>query len=251
MTGDETWIWGRHPVLEALRARSVSRLVIASDRAPAEILVAARSLASESGVPSRELPLAELERLVRSEHTQGIAAQITPPQTVDLADLLNDPERVEAPFLLALDQIQDPHNLGALLRTADAAGVHGILAPDRRTAPLSGSVAKVAAGALGYVKFARVPNLTRALQDIKRAGIWVVGLEGEAGVTLYDIDLTVPLVLVLGNEGSGLRRLTAEQCDHRVRLPMTGRVESLNAAVAGSVAMYEVMRQRHQRTGTL
>lgn len=242
---EETWIWGRHPVLEALRAGSVVRLVIASGRTDASVFSDARAIAGAAAIHVEELPLAELERRVQNEHTQGIAAQIHSLRELDLHDLLIRTRQSErTPFLLALDQIQDPHNLGALLRTADAAGVHGVLTPDRRSAPLSGTVAKVSAGAISYVNVSRVTNLSRALLSIKESNIWVVGLDGEASESLYDLDLSIPLVMVLGNEGSGLRRLTRQHCDFLAHLPMAGHVGSLNASVAGSIAMYEVVRQR-------
>jgi 23S rRNA (guanosine2251-2'-O)-methyltransferase len=143
-----------------------------------------------------------------------------------------------------LDQVQDPHNFGALLRSAEATAVHAVVVPERRSAPLAGTVAKTSAGALSLLPILEVNNLVRALDALKRSGIWIIGLDAGAGLSLFDVDLNVPLVLVIGGEGEGLRRLTRERCDLLVRLPMRGSIESLNASVAGAVAMFECVRQR-------
>jgi 23S rRNA (guanosine2251-2'-O)-methyltransferase len=150
-------------------------------------------------------------------------------------------------FILVLDQVQDPHNFGALLRTAEAAGVQAAIVPDRRSAPLSGTVAKTSAGALSHLPILEVKNLVRALDDLRQAGIWVIGLDAAAHVSLFETDLAVPLALVIGGEGEGLRRLTREHCDLLLKLPMRGAIESLNASVAGSIALFEGVRQREGR----
>lgn len=242
MTEENNWIWGRHSVLEALRAGKVRRILLAPGRAPSSILGEIRTKARDHAVSVTEMALPDLERTVRSEHTQGVAAQVASPLEFAVADLF----RASGPsgFLLALDQVQDPHNLGALLRTADAVGVDGVILPARRTAPLSGTVAKTSAGAMHHVRIARAPNLARAFQDARLAGYWIIGLDGGAEQTVFQMDFTVPLILTIGSEGSGLRRLTRTQCDFLARVPMLGEIESLNAAVAGSVAMYEAARQR-------
>lgn len=204
-----------------------------------------QSAAAEQGVELEEVALQELERLAPGQNTQGVAAQITPRRVEGLSDLLaRTLSAARQPFLIALDQIQDPHNLGALLRTADAAGVQGALVPARRSAPLSGVVAKASAGAISYLPVVEVPNLVRALEEVRSAGIWTIGLEAGGGESIFKTDLTVPVTLVIGSEGMGLRRLTREHCDLLVTLPMLGKVESLNASVAGSIAMYETVRQR-------
>ena len=239
------WIWGRHPVLEAIRAGSATRVLVASGRRHAPVLDEIQSAAAEQGVELEEVALQELERLAPGQNTQGVAAQITPRRVEGLSDLLaRTLSAARQPFLIALDQIQDPHNLGALLRTADAAGVQGALVPARRSAPLSGVVAKASAGAISYLPVVEVPNLVRALEEVRSAGIWTIGLEAGGGESIFKTDLTVPVTLVIGSEGMGLRRLTREHCDLLVTLPMLGKVESLNASVAGSIAMYETVRQR-------
>jgi 23S rRNA (guanosine2251-2'-O)-methyltransferase len=247
MTGrpESIWIWGRRPVLAALRAGTAREVVVAQGRAAAEILREIHAESQRQRVPVRETSLADLTRLVGTDRSQGVAALVNQPGETDLAHLLrHSPRRWPHPFLLILDQIQDPHNLGALLRSADAAGVDGIVLPERHSAPLSPTVAKSSAGALSFVRIARAPNLARALDQIRDSGLWIAGLSGDAHQSIYDADLTVPLALIVGSEGSGLRRLTRERCDLLLHVPMLGAVESLNASVAGALAMYEAVRQR-------
>lgn len=220
-------------------------MLVAQGRKPAPILDEIREVAGETGVHVREVPLSEIERLAPGEITQGVAAQIVERRLHNVADLLNIVSRRSAPpFLLALDQIQDPHNLGALLRTAEAAGVQGVIMPERRSSPLSGTVARASAGAVSHLPIAQVTNLARALSDVRAAGIWIAGLDGEARQSVFDSDLQGPIAIVVGSEGEGLRRLTREHCDFLVRIPMLGLIASLNASVAGGIALYEVTRQR-------
>jgi 23S rRNA (guanosine2251-2'-O)-methyltransferase len=174
-----------------------------------------------------------------------VAARVLVQIEHDVAALLQDPVTKSSPaFLLALDQIQDVGNVGSLVRTAEAAGVEAIIVPEHHAAPFNATVAKSSAGAIFHTRLCQVTNLSRALGRLKRDGLWVVGLDESADSLAYAIDLTMPLVLVVGNEERGLRRLTRESCDVLMRLPMNGRIESLNAGVAGGVAMYEVARQR-------
>lgn len=153
-------------------------------------------------------------------------------------------KRAEVPFLLILDQVQDPHNLGACLRSADAAGVTAVVAPKDRSAPLSETVRRVASGAAEHVPFVQVTNLARTLRNLQELGVWLTGTADEADRTLYDVDFTGPCGIVMGSEGDGLRRLTREACDFLVRIPMAGRVECLNVSVAAGVCLFEVVRQR-------
>lgn len=204
-----------------------------------------REAAKQRGLPIREVAPAEFDRVAAGQVTQGVAARIRQPPVKHLDDVLSTiSSSPRTAFLLALDQVQDPHNFGALLRTAEGAGIQGVVVPERRSAPVTGIVTKVSAGAVNHLPIVEVKNLSRALENIREAGIWVVGLDGLARDSLFGADLTVPLVLVLGSEGQGLRRLTREHCDLVLRLPMYGSVASLNASVAGSIAMYEVVRQR-------
>jgi 23S rRNA (guanosine2251-2'-O)-methyltransferase len=248
MKDDRVWIWGRHPVLEALRSRRVSSVMVASGRKPAPVLHEIFETAGRHGVSIREVPVMELETIAPGANTQGVMALVDIPRLGTMDDVLA--AAIAAPqkaFILVLDQVQDPHNFGALLRTAEAVGVQAVVVPDRRSAPLSGTVAKASAGAVNHLPILEVKNLVRALEEFKRAGIWVIGLDASAKVTLFDADLTVPIALAIGGEGGGLRRLTRERCDLLLRLPMRGAIESLNASVAGSIAMYEGVRQREAR----
>ncbi|MGH2448105.1 MAG: 23S rRNA (guanosine(2251)-2'-O)-methyltransferase RlmB [Chloroflexota bacterium] len=234
-------IWGRHPVLEALNARTVQRIVMARGR-DAPSLEEIRSLARVEGIEIEIVPAADIERLAPGQNTQGVVAEVSERRVNSVQDLLDS--IVGEAHLLVLDQIQDPHNLGALLRTADAAGIEGVIFPVRRSAPVSGVVAKTSAGAVSYVPIVEVPNLARALDEVRDAGIWAVGLDEGAPTSIFDAGLTGPLALVIGSEGRGLRRLTREHVDLLVRLPMEGHVASLNASVAGGIALYEALRQR-------
>jgi len=247
MTDHTIWIWGRRPVLEAVRAGTARTILLASGRKPSPVLSEIRKLAEQQGLSIRDVSPHELDRLGPGHLMQGVAAQIERRYVNSLEELLTQIAGLgEQPFLLVLDQIQDPQNLGSLLRTAEAAGVQGAIVPNRGGAPISGVVAKASAGALSHLPVLEVVNLARTLRQLHEAGIWVIGLEGSTSQPLFAADLTVALALVVGNEGRGLRRLTRDRCDLLVRLPMLGVIESLNAAVAGSIAMYEAVRQRTQ-----
>lgn len=245
MNGSSLWIWGRHPVLEALRAGAARTVLVAQGRKAAPILDEIWAAASTAGVQVREVSPAEIERLAPGESTQGVAAEIVERRLRDVADLLTlVAGRPEPPFLLALDQIQDPHNVGALLRTADAAGVQGVIMTERRSAPISGAVARASAGAVSHLPIVQAKNLARALDEVRAAGIWIAGLDGAATQTIFEADLRGPIAIVVGSEGEGLRRLTRERCDFSLRIPMHGAIQSLNASVAGGITLYEVTRQR-------
>lgn len=186
-----------------------------------------------------------LDELARGGNHQGIVLEITVPRELDEHDLLSAVELLSSPALiLVLDQVQDPHNLGACLRTADATGVTGVVIPKDQSAGLTPVVAKVACGAADTVPLYRVTNLSRCLDQLKKSGVWVVGAAGDTGHSLFGADLTLPVAVVLGAEGKGMRRLTREKCDFTVAIPMLGKVESLNVSVAAGVVLYEAIRQR-------
>ena len=175
---------------------------------------------------------------------QGVLAQVPPVQYAELEDILQIArDRNEPPFIVLLDELEDPHNLGAILRTADAAGVHGVLIPKHRSCPLSATVAKTSAGAVEHVPVARIGNMVQTIKKLKKEGLWVAAADMD-GTDYYDTDLTGSLLLVIGSEGQGVGRLIKEQCDFVVRIPMVGKINSLNASVAGSILMYEAMKQR-------
>jgi 23S rRNA (guanosine2251-2'-O)-methyltransferase len=233
-------VFGIHPVLEALRAGRVSVVRIA-DREGARLREVV-DLAARTGVPVQREPAERLENRARGRVHQGVVAELTEGASYDVADLVRG--AVAAPFLVVLDGVEDPHNLGAILRTADAAGVDGVVVQDRRSAARSGVAAKASAGAISHVRLAEVVNVARALDELKELGVWTVGLAGEAAQVYDQVDLTCPIAVVLGAEGPGMRRLVREKCDFLVSIPMAGQVGSLNVSVAAGVVLFEAARQR-------
>ncbi len=257
-------LYGFHAVEEALRSgsRAVEYVAISRERAQGHAprssgssndprLEALMQLARANHITVRTESRDTLTRLAQTDQHQGAVAVVRPRPTLALEDLLVPPTPGQPLFLLALDWVEDPHNLGALLRTADGAGVTGILIPDRRSAPLNSTVARTSAGASEHVRIARVPNLNRALETIKERNIWTFGLD-ERGIRNYDAaDYTANTCLVLGREGEGLHELTRRHCDFLVRIPMLGAISSLNVSVAGAVVMYEAARQRRAASASL
>lgn len=245
MSEAEAWIFGLHAVRAALQRRGqVHELLIDAGRHDARIRELL-SLAEAQSVDVRRVSGDELDELAGNGRHQGAVARLPQRQTQDepyLKALLKRLDR--PPFLLILDEVQDPHNLGACLRTADAAGVDAVITSRDRSAGLNATVRKVASGAAESVSFVQVTNLARTLKWLKAEGVWLIGTAGEADKGLYETDLTGPLGIVMGGEGKGLRRLTREQCDLLVSLPMVGTVESLNVSVAAGVTLYEALRQR-------
>ena len=241
---------GRNAVTEALKSgRGINKLWIASgDREGSVAEIAA--LAKERGIVVQYVERAKIESLAGGHRHQGVLAYVAPVPYAELDDILKAAEeKGEAPFLVLLDELEDPHNLGSLLRTADATGVHGILIPKRRSVSLNATVAKTSAGAVEYVPVARIGNIAQTLKKLKEKGFWVAGADMDGEKAYYEADLTGPLVLVVGSEGRGMSRLTKDACDFIVSMPMVGRINSLNASVAGSILMYESMRQRLQKKG--
>lgn len=241
------YIYGRHPVLEALRSGTrVTGIFLAQGQKEAGPVAEIMAAAKAAGVRVEWLPKGALARLVEPDaNHQGVVAELPPfPYSSVEAILKRAAQRGEAPFLLLLDGIQDVHNLGALLRTAEAAGVHGAILPERRAASVTPTVYKSSAGAVNYLPIAQVTNLTQTMKQLQAQNIWFVGLD-MAGEQLYhQANLKGPLGIVVGAEGRGLGRLVAESCDFLVQLPMRGQVDSLNASVAGAILIYEALRQR-------
>lgn len=224
-------------------ARRVHRVYLANGISPAfaETILAA---AAGRGVPVERVPRAWLDRRAGSDAHQGVLAEAAPVDYADLDSVLAQVPAGRDPFLVALDQVQDPHNLGAIIRTAAAAGADGVIVPERRSAGLSPGTHKAAAGAAEWFPVIRVTNLARTLDGLKERGIWAVGADGDAPQSCWEADLDRPLVLVVGGEDRGLGRLIRDKCDYLVNLPMPGNVPSLNASVAAGVLIYEVLRQR-------
>lgn len=248
--GEGSLIFGLHAVEAALKqdAESIEQLWCDKQRRDKR-LQGVLQLAAKRGVKPQQLSRAELDKLAPGGKHQGIVAQVQPSSVATarnetfLEQLLTDLE--VPPFLLVLDGVTDPHNLGACLRSADAAGVHAVIAPKDRACGLTPVVRKVASGAAETVPFVQVTNLSRTIKALRDAGVWVVGTALEEGaVSLYERDLTGPLALVLGAEGKGMRRLTRENCDDLVYVPMAGTVQSLNVSVAAGVCLFEALRQR-------
>lgn len=244
---DDRLIFGRRPVAELLRSGGAAeRVLLERSAAPSSAIGDIRKRAEAAGVPVRMVPRSELDRLTDGGHHQGVAAITGRFRYADLTDLLARP----TPALLFLDGITDPHNLGSLLRSADGAGFDGIVIPARRAAQVNSTVRRVSAGAAEVVPVARVTNLGRALDDARAAGVWVVGFDQDAPGSLWTSDLLEPpLALLLGAEDRGISRNVREHCDALVRIPSAGRLGSLNVAVAGAVAMFEVARRRGRPVG--
>lgn len=246
MSEKRTWIIGIHAVTEALHqhAASLIQIMVQAGRSD-QRLNDLRELAQQAGVPVAEISKQELDKQVRGVH-QGVAALSARVGAVgdekQLPALLDS--LTHDPLLLILDNITDPHNLGACLRTADAAGVDAVIIPKDRSAPVNETVRKVACGAAETVNIFAVTNLARCMQALQERGIWIVGTADETGKSLYELDLTGPLALVMGAEDTGLRRLTREHCDFLAALPMAGAVSSLNVSVASGVCLFEATRQR-------
>ncbi len=233
-------IYGINSVIEALRAGRV-REVRVSARGGGRLAEVVRA-AEVAGIGVRRVQPSELDRAARGAAHQGIVAEVGAAAEVGVADLIAGASG--APLIVVLDGIEDPHNLGAILRTVDAAGADGVVRQSRRAAPLDGAAAKVSAGASAHVKVAEVVNVARALQELKDAGVWTVGLAGDAPKRYDEVDLSLPTALVVGAEGAGLRRLVRERCDWLVSIPMRGHVQSLNVSVAAGIALFEACRQR-------
>jgi len=238
-------IYGINPVLEALRARRVTSLRI-SPRADDRLTTLVR-LAEEQDVPVRRVSTDELDRLAggaRHRH-QGVIAEMEEAERFSVEDLVTS---ANGPALIVvMDGIEDPQNVGAILRTVDAAGAHGVVRQSRHAARLDGAAAKASAGAVSHVKIAEVVNIARAIEDLKQANVWTIGLVGDAPKPYDEIDWTLPSAMVVGAEGAGLRRLVRERCDWLASIPMAGHVGSLNVSVATGIALFEATRQRRAK----
>lgn len=234
---------GRNAVAEALRAgRALDSVMVAKGERTGSI-VALIAQCRERGIPVKEADSRKLDAMAGPHH-QGILAVAACKEYVSLEDLFDAAgEKREPPFFIVCDEIEDPHNLGAILRTAEAAGVHGVILPKRRSASLTSAVYKASAGAVEYVPVARVANITETLRELKKRGVWIYGLDMD-GETWCTADLKGPTALVVGSEGRGISRLVREQCDFMLSLPMLGRINSLNASVACGILLYEAARQR-------
>ena len=240
------YIVGRNPVIEYLqhRARSVEKIWIAEGRSDSRVRHII-SKAQQAGVPVKRCARRELDRIEPSVPHQGVIARVNLTRYRDLPSILAKIQNGERDALLVmLDGVQDPRNLGAILRTADAANADAVLIPKNRAVGITPAVHKASAGASEHVPIARVTNIAQTIDLLKKAGLWVVGSAGDASCSYTDADFGVPLCLVLGSEGAGIRKLVKQKCDYLVHLPMLGQIDSLNVSVAAGILLYEVLRQR-------
>ncbi len=237
-------ICGRNPVLEAVRSgREIDRLYVAHG-ATGGTVSAIIAKCSAKGILIKEISPQKLDYYCGGANHQGVAVMFASQEYSTVDDILKTAEeRNEKPFIIICDEIEDPHNLGAIIRTAEACGVHGIIIPKRRSASLNATVAKTAAGALEYMKVARVTNIANTIDDLKEKGIWIFGADMD-GQPYTQLDYDTPCAIVIGNEGKGIGSLTAKKCDVIISLPMKGKINSLNASVAAGALMYEVVRKR-------
>jgi 23S rRNA (guanosine2251-2'-O)-methyltransferase len=238
---------GRNPVMEALKSgRDINKLLILKGNREGSInkIVA---MAKEQGIVIQEVDRKGLDSVSLTGTHQGVIAYAASAKYAEVEDMLEKADsRGEQPFVIILDGITDVQNLGAIIRTTDCVGAHGVIIPKRRSAGLSPAVAKSSSGAVEYVPVARVTNISRTIELLKSRGLWVVGTDASGNATIFEKDLTGPIALVIGSEGEGIGRLVAEKCDFIVRIPIVGTVTSLNASVAAAVVMYEVFRQRQK-----
>nr|MBO2493701.1 23S rRNA (guanosine(2251)-2'-O)-methyltransferase RlmB [Clostridia bacterium] len=242
---DFQWqVEGRNPVIEALRAgKTIEKILVTKGSREGAVRDILR-MARERGIVVQEVDRKRLDSMSQTGAHQGIIALVVPYTYVSVEDILERARRTnEPPFVVVLDCIEDPHNLGAIIRTAECCGVHGIIIPKRKAVGITPTVVKASAGAVAYVPVAKVTNVASTLELLKEQGLWVVGAEAQA--TPYNVqDMKGPIALVIGSEGKGLRRLVKEKCDYLVGIPMKGKINSLNASVAAAILMYEVLRQR-------
>jgi 23S rRNA (guanosine2251-2'-O)-methyltransferase len=243
--GETEYVYGRRAVLEALRssAERVNKLFIA-EGTRGRTITEIRELARQKKIVTNTLPRRGLERYVPGGDHQGVIVSVAPVDYADADDLIRPYHAGKPALLLLLDEITDPQNLGAILRSADAVGADGVIIPRRRSVGLTPVVAKHSAGASRYVRVARVTNIATTIDYLKENGIQTVGMAGDADGTLYEVDLTLPTGIVIGSEGAGLRPLVRRKCDLTARIPMHGKIASLNASVAAAVVLYEALRQR-------
>ncbi len=245
------YVWGRNPILETLRStRQVKRILIADGQRDAPAIAAILDEAERRRIPIETVSRQRLDQLSQGAVHQGCLAVVEQRKYASIDQILAYAGgKNEDPFLLILDAIQDVNNLGSLLRSAEAVGVHGVLIPEHHAAEVNATVVKTSAGASEHLLIARETNLTHAIDFLKKKNIWVIGLDSETKMEYDKADLRGPLALVVGNEGKGISRLVREHCDVLIKLPMHGHISSLNAAVAGSIALYEALRQRsHERS---
>ncbi|WHY34341.1 23S rRNA (guanosine(2251)-2'-O)-methyltransferase RlmB [Cytobacillus firmus] len=245
----QDFIIGKNPVIEALKSeRDINKIFIAEGSQSGQMQQVI-GLAKSAGVLVQFVPKKKIDGMAEGNH-QGVIAQVAAYQYAEIDDLFAAAEKKnEAPFFLLLDEIEDPHNLGSIMRTADAVGAHGIVIPKRRAVGLTATVAKASTGAIEYIPVVRVTNMARTIDELKERGVWIAGTDAKGKQDYRQMDGAMPLGLVIGSEGKGMGRLIRDKCDFLINLPMAGHVTSLNASVAAALLMYEVFRKRHPLEG--
>lgn len=245
----EEWIAGRNPIIEALRSNHPINKIWIAENSGQGAMKEVIHLAKENRIIVQFVPKRKIDQLANGLTHQGVLASIAAHPYAELEDLFERAkEQQEDPFFLILDEIEDPHNLGSILRTADAAGAHGVIIPKRRAVGLTATVAKASAGAIQYVPVVRVTNIAQTIEELKQRGVWVAGTDAKAEEDYRKANWDLPLALVIGSEGKGIGRLVLEKCDFTVKLPLVGEVSSLNASVAAAILIYEVHRNRYPIT---
>lgn len=247
-TASDEQVEGRHPVLEALKSERAINKILLADGATGSGIMDILARARDKSIVVQTVPKAKLDQVSEGRNHQGVIAYIAAKDYVELEDIVEAANNSPRPGLIVvLDEIEDPHNLGSILRSCDAAGAHGVIIPKRRAVPLTATVAKASAGAIEHVPVARVANISQAIETLKKMGFWVVGTDVDADKMYHQVDVSGPTVIVIGNEGKGLGEVVKKRCDYLVRLPMIGEVQSLNAGVAAGILLYEVVRQRGEK----
>ncbi|EUJ21755.1 23S rRNA (guanosine(2251)-2'-O)-methyltransferase RlmB [Listeria aquatica] len=245
MAKNEDWIGGRNPVLEALRSGREIQQILVAEGSNKGVMQQVIRLAKDRKIDVRFVPKVKIDKVAEGAH-QGVAAQVAAYHYYELDDLFKRAEeKGEQPFFIILDELEDPHNLGSIMRTADAVGAHGIIIPKRRSVSLTQTVAKASTGAIEYIPVVRVTNISQTMEELQKRGLWIFGTDASCSSDYRTMDAELALALVIGSEGKGMSRLVREKCDFLIHLPMVGQVTSLNASVAASLLMYEVYRKRN------
>ena len=239
-------IYGKNPVVEAINSgKTINKIYVAKGSKDTYDVI---KLAKDNRIVVVESDKKKLDKMVEFKNSQGIVASVTDYEYFDVDDILKEAEeRNEPPFVIILDKIEDPHNLGAIIRTVECLGAHGVIIQKRNACQVTDTVEKTAAGATSFVKVARVTNITETIKYLKDKGLWIYGLDMEGASEVYDTKFDGPIGIVVGNEGDGISRLVKENCDFMVKIPMTGKINSLNASVSTAISIYEVVRQKNKQ----
>lgn len=245
MNEENTLIAGRNPVMEALKSNTEINSIMVAKGAGEGIVRAIVAKAKKQGIPVKEVSPVKLDALIPAKNHQGVVASISPIKFYTIRDILKTAtDKNQDPFIIILDGIEDVHNFGAIARSAEACGAHGIIIHKHGAAPVSSIAVKASAGALMHIPIARVTNITKAIEELKEKGLWIAGTDMDGDSNYYEANLKGPIGVVVGSEGSGISRLVLENCDFKIKIPMSGKMASLNASNAAAIIMFEVLRQR-------